>query len=66
MLFSVSSIRPDTGTGIWQVQSGIWPDTGYLKRPDYLAGQIFSASLVIKLILETKISLLPLWSKIKK
>jgi hypothetical protein len=34
-LFSVSSIRPDTG--IRQGKSGILPDTGNQKRPDYPA-----------------------------
>jgi hypothetical protein len=33
-LFSVSGIQLD----IRQVKSGIRPDTGYLKRPDYPAG----------------------------
>jgi hypothetical protein len=41
-LFSVSSIRP--------VKSDIWLDTGYQKRPNYLAGYlaswISSASLI--------------------
>jgi hypothetical protein len=42
-LFSVSRILPD----IQQVKSGIWPDTGFPKRPDDPTGWIFRCILTV-------------------